>query len=300
MPQKINTWGLDVVATIATVVPVLGGPLGNVLSGISFTRKLGRIETFCQRVADELADLSAEVDEHYVREDEFEELLERTLKGVAEEPDSAKQTPYLRFLVDVLRERRPFEERLDELQQIGLTVPLGLTETDLAILSAAARLRLDSNDPLIMTDQLLPKVGPAVSEQQLVDALDILARSGFVEIKTKYGLGGAPPPYFTLRPAGCEQYVLGSVRDYPRVRRDVERLVAADEALSNVALAEALKRPVGLISHILERLAEQGLATVSLRAGNVLNVTNVSVPLKRKYAGEMADSGATEQPQAEG
>ena len=151
-----------------------------------------------------------------------------------------------------------------------------------------------------MTDQLLPKVGPAVSEQQLIDALDVLERSGFVEIKTRYGLGGAPPPHFTLRPAGCEQHVLGSVPDYPRVRRDVERLVAAGEAPSNVALAEKLNRPVGLVSHILEMLAEQGLATVSLRAGNVLNVTNVSVPLKRKYAGEMADSGATEQPQAEG
>ena len=47
---------LDITSTIASTIPWLGGPISNVLSGISIERKLKRIIEVIELLADDLQD----------------------------------------------------------------------------------------------------------------------------------------------------------------------------------------------------------------------------------------------------
>lgn len=89
---------LDVAATVMSVVPWLGGPVGQVLSGMSIGRKMERVAEVLDELAQDLKAFRAEASESYVRSDEFKELLERTLRQVADERDDEKRRIYRLFL----------------------------------------------------------------------------------------------------------------------------------------------------------------------------------------------------------
>jgi len=104
---------LDVTAVVTSIVPWLGGPVSQVLSGISLGRKMDRVKEVLDGLASDLQDLRSEVSENYVRTDEFQELLERTLRSAAEERNENKRRIYRAFLAGTIRSPgEPYDEQL--------------------------------------------------------------------------------------------------------------------------------------------------------------------------------------------
>ena len=71
---------LDVASFVSSAVPWVGGPISNVLSGVSYGRKLSRVKEVLYGLAEDLRDFKSEVSHVYVKTEDFEELLERTLQ----------------------------------------------------------------------------------------------------------------------------------------------------------------------------------------------------------------------------
>ena len=114
---------LDIASFVGSAVPWIGGPVSNVLSGMSLGRKLGRVSEVLEGVASDLADFKSDVSEQYVRTEEFEDLLEQTLRRAGEERSEEKRRMYRAFLSGAIESPgEPYDEQIrmlrtfDELQ----------------------------------------------------------------------------------------------------------------------------------------------------------------------------------------
>jgi len=115
---------LDVVAFVGSTVPWIGGPVSNVLSGMSFGRKLGRVREVLGGLANDLGEFKSEVSEKYVKTEEFEDLLEQTLKRVGEERNEEKRHLYKAFLTDAIESPgKSYDEQLRLLRTFEEIVP---------------------------------------------------------------------------------------------------------------------------------------------------------------------------------
>lgn len=120
---------LDVAAFVANLVPWLGGPVAGVLSGIGTDRKINRINDLIVGLAERLRDVESEKAKQYVKTEEFEELLEQTLRQVASERHEEKRRIYRDFLIGAIvspgepyDEQRRFLRTMEELQPEHLRV----------------------------------------------------------------------------------------------------------------------------------------------------------------------------------
>lgn len=110
---------LDVIALVTSIAPWIGSPVSLVLSGMSVNRKLGRIREVLKGVAEELKDFKSEASEAYVKTEEFEELLERTLRQAADERDEEKRRIYKNFLIGAIESPgEPYDEQIRFLRTI--------------------------------------------------------------------------------------------------------------------------------------------------------------------------------------
>ena len=114
---------LDAAAALLSVVPWLGGPVSQVLSGMSIERKMDRIKEVLDGLAQDLGHFHSEASETYVRSGEFQEVLERTLRQVADERNEEKRRIYRLFLRGTIEtpgepydEQRRFLHTLEEIQ----------------------------------------------------------------------------------------------------------------------------------------------------------------------------------------
>lgn len=92
----------DIISAIASVVPYIGGPLSNILSGISNKRKCERLKHFIEELRDELEKQGSKISESYVKTEEYEEILEETLSRVTRERSNKKQRMYKDFLMNAM------------------------------------------------------------------------------------------------------------------------------------------------------------------------------------------------------
>lgn len=69
---------LDIATLVTSAVPWIGGPVSNVLGGISTGRKIQRAHQLLTGLTVELKDFKSEVFEDYVKTEDFEDLLEQT------------------------------------------------------------------------------------------------------------------------------------------------------------------------------------------------------------------------------
>lgn len=117
---------LDAAAIFASLLPGLGGAISNVISGWSAERKRERVREVIDGLALRLANLHSKVAEEYVRSDELEDLLDQTLRRVANERHESKRRLYREFLVGAVTTPAPYDEQLrvlralDELQAAHL------------------------------------------------------------------------------------------------------------------------------------------------------------------------------------
>ncbi len=114
---------LDIASAVSSAIPWLGGPVSNVLGGMSTGRKLERIKGVLTQLADELTDFKSEVSEDYVKSEDFEELLEQALRRASEERSEEKRKVYGNFLIRAIEtpgeaydEQLRFLRTLEQLQ----------------------------------------------------------------------------------------------------------------------------------------------------------------------------------------
>jgi len=127
---------LDVAAFVGSVVPWIGGPISNVLGGMSLGRKLKRVHEVLGIVSTELEEFKSEASEAYVNTEEFEDILEQALKRVGEERNEVKRKIYGAFLLGAIREpgegydeQLRFLKALEDVQIDHLRVLKALSET---------------------------------------------------------------------------------------------------------------------------------------------------------------------------
>src|SRR5262249_50087884 len=103
----------------AIPVPILAGAVSNVLSGWSQKRRFQRIREVLGRLEAQLARVRDQVREDYIRSDEFEDLLDQTLRRVATERQEAKRRLYAAFLASaVTSPGEPYHEQLRFLRTV--------------------------------------------------------------------------------------------------------------------------------------------------------------------------------------
>jgi hypothetical protein len=126
---------LDVASFVSSAVPWIGGPVSNVLGGISAGRKLNRIKEVLSSIATELVEFKSEASETYVASEDFEELLEYALRRVSEERSDEKRQIYALFLLDSIQspgesydEQIRFLRTLEELQADHLRIIKALSQ----------------------------------------------------------------------------------------------------------------------------------------------------------------------------
>jgi len=94
---------LEISATLVSVAPWIGGAISNVLNGISLNRRFERVQEVLDGLANELRDFESEASKSYVKTDDFEELLEKTLRQAADERNEDKRGMYRDFLTGVIK-----------------------------------------------------------------------------------------------------------------------------------------------------------------------------------------------------
>jgi hypothetical protein len=102
---------LETVGTVAGLVPVLGGPVGNVLIGLSGDRRFERVRACVFEVAERVGELSDEQAD-FIRSEDFEDLLVETTQRVWAERGEEKRRIYRKFLVDAIT--HPTDASYDE------------------------------------------------------------------------------------------------------------------------------------------------------------------------------------------
>lgn len=104
---------LDLLSLISSATPWLGGPISNFFGGVSTGRKFDRVREVLEGLADELRDFESEVSEEYVRTEDFEDLLEETLRRVAHERNEEKRRIYKGFLLGAIKSPgEPYVEQI--------------------------------------------------------------------------------------------------------------------------------------------------------------------------------------------
>jgi hypothetical protein len=94
---------IEVVGTVSSLAPLLGGPLSSILMGISGDRRFDRVRKTIIDLAERLGDVQADR-EAFVRSEDFEDLLIETVQRVAAERDAGKRQAYRNILLNAVRD----------------------------------------------------------------------------------------------------------------------------------------------------------------------------------------------------
>ncbi len=109
---------IDIVSLVSSAVPWVGGPVSNVLGGISTGRKIQRVNDLLHEFSEDLRDFKSEISEEYVKTEDFEDLLEQTLRRTSEERNEEKRKILKSFLVEAVK--KPGSQYDDQLRFLKL------------------------------------------------------------------------------------------------------------------------------------------------------------------------------------
>ena len=104
-------------SALVSLVPWLGGAASNVVSGYGQTRKLNRVKELLDGLANRLSGFESDVAKEYVRTEDFEDLLEQTLRRAADERNADVRNLYLRFIHRAIAE--PGDEYDSQMDVLG-------------------------------------------------------------------------------------------------------------------------------------------------------------------------------------
>ena len=103
-PTDKTDSALSAASTISSAVPWLGGVVSNVISGYGQTRRFDRVQGVLDDLAARLKEFESDVAKDYVRTEDFEEILEHTLRRAADERNADIRKLYVDFIQKVIVE----------------------------------------------------------------------------------------------------------------------------------------------------------------------------------------------------
>jgi hypothetical protein len=192
---------LDVAATLANLVPLIGGPVANIIGGISGGRRKERILEIVQGVSDDLRDFKSRAAEEYVKTEDFEELLDKTLRHAAQERSAEKRRLYRNILTTAIKqpggdydEQVRFVKTLDDLDPDHVQLLRALVqrpETNLGMIGS----------PIQTLRQRVPGMTEARVEQ-LVNELNDRRITSLTSLRTTMTAQGAADLHDVVTPYG--------------------------------------------------------------------------------------------------
>lgn len=169
VPSDDNAAGdyAELAGLFASVVPVVGGAVQQVLTGWSAERRYQRVREALAGLASDLAQFKGRVREEYVRSEEFADLLDQTLRRVATERNEEKRRLYRGVLLGaVIAQGQSYDEQLHFLRIID-----ALQAAHIALLRAI----LQEPDPRFFDNmvgsplQTLRRRLPDLSEERITE-----------------------------------------------------------------------------------------------------------------------------------
>jgi hypothetical protein len=177
---------LDAAGVLISAVPWIGGPVNAVLSGV----KLSRVRDVLDRLAAELEGFREQVSQDYVRTEDFEELLERTLRLAADERSELKRTIYAQFLAgDVKTPGESFDEQIRFLRTLEEMGPDHLRVLKALSLAPEGGSGISSSPGQTLKNRL-----PDIEEDRigdLVSQLNDMRVTNLTELKTMMTFSGS-------------------------------------------------------------------------------------------------------------
>lgn len=202
VPKKTKAeTALDIAAFVGSAVPWIGGPVSNVLSGRSWGRKFERVREVLEGLSSDLSDFESKISEEYVKTEDFEDLLEQTLKRAADERNEEKRKIYRAFLTNAIEspgelydEQIRFLRTFEELQPDHLLVVRALSQNP-------------EPDPGMMgsPNQTLRKRLPEIDEgriSDIVSQLNDMRITNLTSLKTMMTGHGAADLRYSITPYG--------------------------------------------------------------------------------------------------
>ncbi|MDE0441667.1 MAG: hypothetical protein OXL38_06060 [Gammaproteobacteria bacterium] len=158
-------------SALVSLVPWLGGAASNVVSGYGQTRKFNRVKELLDGLASRLSDFESDVAKEYVRTEDFEDLLQQTLRRVADERNAEVRNLYLRFIHRAIAEPGDeYDGQMDVLRAIeGLR---GVHVTVMRALCEEPRPDADRKFAGSPSQTLRERTG--LSSEQIKDAVETL------------------------------------------------------------------------------------------------------------------------------
>lgn len=202
IPSATSTeTALDVAAFVGSAVPWIGGPVSNVLGGMSTSRKLARVREVLGGLVADLEDFKSAISEEYVKTEEFEELLEQTLRRATEERNEEKRKIYRTFLLNAIESPgEPYDE------QIRFLRTLEEIQSDHLRMIHALSLQPSPNTGMMGSpNQTLCKRLPEIGEDriaELVDQLNNKRVTKLTSLKTMMTGHGAEDLRHSITPYG--------------------------------------------------------------------------------------------------
>ena len=94
---------VNVVKAAISVIPIIGGPISSLVNDYIPNKKLKRLLDFTKQLSENIERFKDEIDEEFVKTDEFAYLFEQTYKLVLENYQKEKLDSLLALLVNSLR-----------------------------------------------------------------------------------------------------------------------------------------------------------------------------------------------------
>jgi hypothetical protein len=196
----------SVLANLVTVldakVPGLGSALGALLGGWAAERKRRRVIEVLDNLRWDLGETRAElsdVQRQYLRTDEFEELLEKTLRQAGEEHSDEKRRLYGAFLKGlILSPGQPYDEQLRFLRVLEELQPDHLRVLRAIVQGRDPKSRIYMGGSLSVLQERLPDM-PEPRIVDLVDQLNDLRLTNAASLNTlmsnPHNISGAILPF---------------------------------------------------------------------------------------------------------
>lgn len=109
---------LEVLSVITSAAPALGGPVSAILNGYVTNRKFQRMATAVLQLAGEISAVERNTAESYVATEDFEDLMDDTLRRIAVERQEAKRVLLAHFLAINIRESASNYDELDRILRV--------------------------------------------------------------------------------------------------------------------------------------------------------------------------------------
>jgi len=155
----------------------------------------------------------------------------------------------------------------------------GLTRVDDLILREIARLQIETNNGLVMFDELCSEQALAdVPQQDLVDSVEILGQKYLIKISY---VMGAPFSHVVLTDFGFQQFAEAYIPDYTDLVNRISALLVNENICQNMEIASRVERPVGFVDFVLSLMESNDHIKVSKYLGGQSQVWQISPSLKR-------------------